>query len=246
MHEAVIEDLKQYPSLLKLFTRQLKEGARTVSVEHPLVSPCDGKVLHYGVVDPSGHIEQVKGVTYKLEKFLGSKSLKTKSLTNMQDESQTSLYHIIIYLAPGDCHHFHSPTDWTVQTRRHFHGELLTVAPWAAKKMPGLFALNERTVLLGNWIHGFFSYTAVGAFNVGSIQLTVDEGLETNIKGQYKMGEFCEKQFGNLSSDGITLAKGDHLGCFNLGSSIVLVFEAPKDFQFHVRAGEKVCFGQPL
>ena len=49
------------------------------------------------------------------------------------------------------------------------------MAPWAVKKMPGLFSLNERTVLLGNWIHGFFSYTAVGAFNVGSIQLSVDE-----------------------------------------------------------------------
>ena len=54
-------------------------------------------------------------------------------------------------------------------------GELLTVAPWAARKMPGLFALNERAVLYGDWEHGFFSLTAVGAYNVGSIQLTVDE-----------------------------------------------------------------------
>lgn len=52
---------------------------------------------------------------------------------------------------------------------------MLTVAPWAAKKMPGLFALNERTVLLGNWVHGFFSFTAVGAFNVGSIALSMEE-----------------------------------------------------------------------
>lgn len=54
-------------------------------------------------------------------------------------------------------------------------GELITVAPWAVERMPRLFALNERTVLLGRWIHGFFSYTAVGAFNVGSIHLTVDK-----------------------------------------------------------------------
>ena len=246
MDEAVVKDLKQYPSLLKLFTRQLKEGVRTINVEHPLVSPCDGKVLHCGVVDSNGHMEQVKGVTYKLEKFLGSDTLKKKSHTTVQNESQNSLYQIIIYLAPGDCHHFHSPTNWTMQMRRHFPGELLTVAPWAVKKMPGLFTLNERTVLLGCWIHGFFSYTAVGAFNVGSIQLTVDEDLVTNVKGRYKMGDFSEKQFGNQSSNGVTLAKGDHLGCFNLGSSIVLVFEAPKDFEFQVRAGDKVYFGQPL
>ncbi len=54
-------------------------------------------------------------------------------------------------------------------------GELLTVAPWAARTMPGLFALNERVVLSGQWNHGFFSFAAVGAYNVGSIQLAVDK-----------------------------------------------------------------------
>ena len=54
-------------------------------------------------------------------------------------------------------------------------GELLTVAPWAARKMPGLFTLNERAVLSGSWEHGFFSFTAVGAYNVGSIRLEVDK-----------------------------------------------------------------------
>ena len=60
-------------------------------------------------------------------------------------------------------------------------GELLTVAPWAVRKLPGVFALNERTALLGKWAHGFFSYTAVGAFNVGSIQLSFDKVLKSMI-----------------------------------------------------------------
>lgn len=60
-------------------------------------------------------------------------------------------------------------------TGNNSSGELLTVAPWAVKKLPGVFALNERTALLGRWTHGFFSYTAVGAFNVGSIQLSFDK-----------------------------------------------------------------------
>ena len=54
-------------------------------------------------------------------------------------------------------------------------GDLLTVAPWAARTMPGLFALNERAVLFGYWEHGFFSFAAVGAYNVGSIRLEVDK-----------------------------------------------------------------------
>ena len=49
------------------------------------------------------------------------------------------------------------------------------MAPWAARKMPGLFTLNERAVLSGSWEHGFFSFTAVGAYNVGSIRLEVDK-----------------------------------------------------------------------
>jgi phosphatidylserine decarboxylase len=59
------------------------------------------------------------------------------------------------------------------------------------------------------------------------------------------MGQFNEKRLGDLVN-GIRLSKGDQLGCFNLGSSIVLVFQAPKDFQFQVQPGDKVYFGQPL
>ena len=56
-----------------------------------------------------------------------------------------------------------------------FLGELLTVAPWAARVMPGLFALNERVVLSGCWRYGFFTFAAVGAYNVGSIKIPLDK-----------------------------------------------------------------------
>lgn len=61
-------------------------------------------------------------------------------------------------------------------------GELLTVAPWAVKTMPGLFTLNERVLLLGQWEHGFFSFAAVGAYNVGSISLAMDEVGHTELE----------------------------------------------------------------
>lgn len=83
-------------------------------------------MLHFGVVKPDGYIEQVKGVTYRLDKFLGSSSLSDTAVASAPCESmepQKCLYHIIIYLAPGDYHHFHSPADWTVYTRRHFPGK---------------------------------------------------------------------------------------------------------------------------
>ena len=98
------------------------------------VSPSDGKVLHFGKIEPSGKIEQVKGVTYNVEKFLGADFQKQTSETlrlnsrdthDVLEKSETdgkSFYHIVLYLGPGDYHHFHSPTNWDVAIRRHFPG----------------------------------------------------------------------------------------------------------------------------
>ena len=64
------------------------------------------------------------------------------------------------------------------------------------------------------------------------------------MKGRYKMGDFSEAKLG--SPTGLQMKKGDRIGNFNLGSSIVLVFEAPSDFQFVVKAGQTVKYGEPL
>lgn len=159
--------LRHYRSLAEFFTRSIRDDCRIISPDC-VVSPCDGRVLHYGPVTSETHLEQVKGVTYSLEAFLGpqlnqeftgpySESLK-------QRKEGTSLYHCIIYLAPGDYHRFHSPTSWKPEIRRHFHGELLSVSPKVAKWVPGLFCLNERAAYIGEWEHGFFSFTAVGEY----------------------------------------------------------------------------------
>lgn len=74
------------------------------------------------------------------------------------------MYQCVIYLAPGDYHRFHSPAEWIPKIRRHFAGELLSVSPKIAKWLPGLFCINERALYIGEWKHGFFSFTAVGTF----------------------------------------------------------------------------------
>jgi len=69
--------------------------------------------------------------------------------------------------------------------------------------------------------------------------------LKTNVKGHYRLGEFTDKRLGT-DETGLHLTRGDEVGCFHLGSSIVLLFEAPKDFQFLVEPGQRILFGQPL
>ncbi|KAF4553514.1 Phosphatidylserine decarboxylase-like protein 1 [Elsinoe fawcettii] len=157
----------------------------------------------------------------------------------------TALYYIVVYLAPGDYHRFHSPVSWVVSSRRHFAGELYSVAPYLQRTLPGLFTLNERVVLLGKWKWGFFSFTPVGATNVGSIKINFDRELRTNSlttdteadraaakakeKGEPYSG-FAEATYTNASSvlGGHALKRGEEMGGFQLGSTIVLVFEGPK------------------
>ncbi|KKK13179.1 hypothetical protein P175DRAFT_0499429 [Aspergillus ochraceoroseus IBT 24754] len=158
--------------------------------------------------------------------------------------SNNALYYVVIYLAPGDYHRFHSPVPWVVESRRHFAGELFSVSPYLQRHLPGLFTLNERVVLLGRWRWGFFSYTPVGATNVGSIKINFDSELRTNslltdtaadlaAAEAAKRGEqypgFAEATYLHASRTlrGHPLQRGEEMGGFQLGSSIVLVFEAP-------------------
>ena len=183
------------------------------------VSPADARVLHFGPVDEKS-IEQVKGITYSMDAFLGcgehSWDAKEKYHSIPYHPNDNQLYHIVLYLAPGDYHRFHSPVPWTIEklkhftgtpsacvplshtltqhTRTHTHslthslthtpththththiGKLFSVSPGMVRMVEGLFVLNERIIMLGQWQHGFFSMAAVGATNVGSIELAFDK-----------------------------------------------------------------------
>ncbi|XP_066466147.1 phosphatidylserine decarboxylase proenzyme, mitochondrial isoform X2 [Tiliqua scincoides] len=257
MKEAAVEDLHHYRNLSEFFRRRLKPQARPVSGLHNVISPSDGKILSFGQVK-NCEVEQVKGITYSLESFLGppasAGSPKYKSPASCHDSFQkrlvsqdsNELYHCVIYLAPGDYHCFHSPTDWKVSHRRHFPGSLMSVNPGVARWIKELFCHNERVVLSGCWKHGFFSLTAVGAQNVGSIRIYFDQDLQTN-SPRYNKGSYNDFSFVTSNNrEGIPMRKGEHLGEFNLGSTIVLIFEAPKDFNFYLKPGQKIRFGEAL
>lgn len=204
----------------------------------------------------------------------------SRSWFTSTSRTPTALYYIVVYLAPGDYHRFHSPASWVAEKRRHFAGELYSVSPYLQRTLPGLFTLNERVVLLGRWRWGFFSFTAVGATNVGSIKINFDRELRTNSlttdtaadraaeeassRGEPHSG-YAEATYGAASKilGGHALRKGEEMGGFQLGSSIVLVFEAPKGrrksldegwtegsgkggWQWAVRQGQQVKYGETV
>ena len=154
------------------------------------------------------------------------------------------------------------------------------MSPYLQRTLPGLFTLNERVVLLGRWKHGFFSFTPVGATNVGSIVVNFDKELRTNSlltdtaadraaqeaaeRGEPYSG-FSEAVYEKASTvlGGHALRKGEEMGGFQLGSSIVLVFEAPKGqrpsfdqgyldeglsggWRWTVKKGDKVKVGEAI
>ena len=95
-------------------------------------------------------------------------------------------------------------------------------------------------VYLGRWRDGtFFSMTAVGATNVGSILVDFDSDLKTNSRKRFQCKEVEFKE-------DVSVAKGEHFGLFNLGSTIVLVFEAPANFRFDVQPGQRLLMGEAI
>lgn len=161
----------------------------------------------------------------------------SRSWFSSRTKTPSALYYIVFYLAPGDYHRFHSPTSWVVEKRRHFAGELYSVSPYLQRTLPGLFTLNERVVLLGRWRWGFFSFTPVGATNVGSIKINFDRELRTNslttdtaadraAEDASRRGEpysgFAEATYNQASkilASGHALRRGEEMGGFQLGSS---------------------------
>lgn len=220
-----------YSTFNQFFTRELKDGARVVDTSADLVSPADGRVMAVGRIevpmarDPldGGALafpEAIKGVSYPLKQLV-TPSVFAK-LTASKDRP---LHYCTIYLAPGDYHRFHSPANWTKEHEpEHIHGEVLSVAPFMMRWAKRLLCLNERTVLSGNWRYGAMTMIPVGATNVSSIQLTRDVE-ETR---------------------SLNMAKGDLVGMFEMGSTVVLLFHAPPDFQWAPRVGDSIKMGAPL
>ena len=209
MSEAAQSDFKTYPSFNAFFTRALKAGSRPIANgEKVIASPVDGTVSQFGKIQ-DGRIFQAKGQDYSLLELVGGYPDIAKHFTNGQFAT--------IYLSPKDYHRIHMPLDGQLTQMVHVPGRLFSVAPFTVRALPRLFARNERVVTLFETPAGPMAMILVGAINVAAIE-TVWAGLVTPPAGQ------AIKRWDYNDDNRINLNKGDEMGRFNMGSTVILLF----------------------
>lgn len=201
-----------HTSFRSFFTRALHADARPLpSDPRALTSPCDGAVVRGSAVE-AGTILQAKGVAYTLAELLGD-ARHPASPAAPRFSGGTAL---TVYLAPGDYHRFHWPWNGRVTEVRHLPGDLWPVNAGAVAGVPRLFARNERVVLLGELASGAaFAFVPVGALNVGSIRIHALPDLRTN-----RLFRRAAPAHTGLA---LPTERGQELGWFEMGSSIVLL-----------------------
>lgn len=222
--------LSEYRSLGSFFARRLRPGARDVANDPGIgVSPCDGRVASAGEAE-GGRMIQAKGHDYGLADLLVDPELSA---------ALDGGAYVTIYLAPRDYHRVHSPCDGELYGYDYVPGTLFPVSPRWAARVPNLFARNERVVMHMRGELGRFALVMVGAAGVGNMALAHDRVSTRSWRGAGR--DPIRVRY----DEPIPVARGDELGCFQLGSTVVLVFE-PKRVRIRARDGDVVRFGQPL
>ena len=206
MSEAADSDIRSYATFNDFFTRALKSGARPLaSVD--FICPVDGAISQFGCIE-ADQLFQAKGHSYSTTALVGG---DRDLAAQFQDGSFAT-----IYLSPKDYHRIHMPCDGRLTRMIHVPGDLFSVNPVTARGVPGLFARNERVVCVFESAHGPFVLTLVGATIVGSMA-TVWHGLVNPPRSSdIREWRYDDRQ--------IELKKGDEMGRFLLGSTVVMLF----------------------
>ena len=223
-------DRSIHPTINSFFVRALKPECRPIaSGDNELCSPADGTVSQLGKIT-DGKIFQAKGHSFSLRELIGGSEQHAKQFENGHFST--------IYLSPSDYHRVHIPFSGTLKHMIHIPGRLQSVAPIFIEQVPGLFARNERVVSIFDTQVGPMAVILVGAVNVGSIE-TVWAGRITPPYGS----KVIETQYEN--NDIVELNKGDELGRFNMGSTVILLFaENQIEWLSSLSHADKVQMGQ--
>lgn len=204
--EAASPDPSDYANFNAWFTRTLKPGARIFDPdEKAFLSPCDGRISETGALFEN-RILQAKGKDYSLQDLLAGDPVC---------QQLNGGYFSTIYLSPRDYHRIHMPMSGRLKRMIHVPGRLFSVAPYTVRHVPGLFARNERVISIFETKSGPLVVVLVGAMLVSSTQ-TVWAGEITPAKNK-------DVAVTNYPEGNISLSRGDEMGRFNMGSTVILL-----------------------
>jgi phosphatidylserine decarboxylase len=222
-------ELGTYTSLGDFFARRLRDGARVVDAEQDaIVSPCDGLVAAAGTVD-DGTLIQAKGRTFSLARLLADEEMAEQLLGGS---------YAVIYLSPRDYHRVHSPIAARLDGYHYLPGSRWPVSPPFVERVEGLLAKNERVVMNLSTDAGPAALVMVAAVGVGNVWLS---HLDTDTRIFRAAGERHRIDL----PDPPEIERGDELGAFLLGSTVVIVLP-PGGGTLDLAAGDVVRCGQRI
>jgi len=228
--EALSPDPADYPSFNAWFTRELKPGVRTFDTSpDAFLSPCDGRISETGLLREN-RILQAKGKDYTLQNLLAGDPVC---------ENLVNGFFSTIYLSPKDYHRIHMPLTGKLQRMIHVPGRLFSVAPYTARQVPNLFARNERVIAIFDTDFGPLVMVLVGAMLVSS--------TETVWAGEITPNKNKDVTVTDYSGEDIRLSRGDEMGRFNMGSTVILLMPpGTVEAVAELGAGDPVKVGQKM
>lgn len=211
-----------YRNFNDFFTRKYKDSE--ICIEDGIVSPVDGYLLDRGEVFKEQTIT-VKNRDYYLSDLLG------------QDYRNLNSY-AVLYLDPGNYHRVHAPFNMSIFEIKYLPGTLRSVKSQVIYKRDRVYCRNERIVIVGDSEFGKFCFILVGALLVGKVRLSFESGLYTNLR----KGIPTSKKYLNP----IKITKGEEVGYFEMGSSVVMVLEDKLLSEIPLKEHHPISFGKNI
>lgn len=227
MAEAKEQDINAYPTFNDFFIRELKPGTRPITPgEQDIASPADGTIAEMGLIKHD-QLFQAKDFYYTLDTLLGS----PENARDFYDGSFTT-----VYLAPYNYHRFHMPITGKLTKTTYVPGKLFSVNRTTSEFIPNLYARNERLIAFFDTEAGPMAIVMVGAMIVGSICI---KGMDRPIR--------CNKVTLTDYPNQPILQKGEELGYFELGSTVIVIFGQDKaQWAPSLLPGDSIQVGQFL
>ncbi|MCW8949901.1 MAG: archaetidylserine decarboxylase [Sedimenticola sp.] len=234
MQLALEKNPDRYASFNAFFTRALDPSARPINeADDAVLSPVDGTISQVGRIQ-DGRLFQAKGQSYTLSELLGAD-------TNWCEKFNDGHF-ATIYLSPRDYHRIHMPLAGKLHKMLHIPGRLFSVSPSTTRVVPRLFSRNERLVNLFSTDNGPMAVIMVGAIFVASMD-TVWAGTVAPASRRINQWQYGEES----TRDSVNLEKGQEMGRFNMGSTVVLLFEKNQiEWVSGLKADSQVEMGQEI